>query len=103
MDIKKKINLTRNDNLRLQYKLKQYEKDIKERDDLISEIASKLDNNQPIFNNYIHGRNALKNKPNLTVGSSNSINNSELKSLSNTNSLSFDQKQSILVFNLKSQ
>lgn len=51
MDIKKKINLTRSDNLRLQYKLKQYEKDIKERDDLISEIALKLDNNQPSFNN----------------------------------------------------
>lgn len=73
MDIKKKINVTRNQNMRLEYKLKILEKEIKDRDDLISEIVAKLDNNQPNFNNFIHAKTIYnsKNRPSTAKSPSN--------------------------------
>lgn len=46
---------------------------------MISEIASKLDNNSPNFNNYIHGRTLynLKNKNSINTITPTSSNNSD--------------------------
>jgi hypothetical protein len=93
------MNVTINENIQLKYKLKILEKEIKNRDDLISEIVIKLDNNKPNLDILTDEKNYYTNNRPKSA----KLHTKNSKMDNNISSLTFDQKQSILIFNLKSE